>query len=131
MLFQTPAYTPSVEVDNREYDRLHADRFTADGRTMEVKEPLHMQHYHVNMAAMLQLAAWFDSLRENGVYDNTRIIIAADHGRNLKQFRQRKQRQKLLLKMSRLTQRIPEWLTQQQLLLLLLPPRLRSGLPAA
>ena len=86
MLFQTPAYTPSVEVDNREYDRLHADRFTADGRTMEVKEPLHMQHYHVNMAAMLQLAAWFDSLRENGVYDNTRIIIAADHGRNLKQF---------------------------------------------
>ena len=37
-------------------------------------------HYHVNMAAFLLLGKWFSFLKENGVYDNTRIIIVADHG---------------------------------------------------
>lgn len=32
---------------------------------------------------MLQLGNWFDYLRENDVYDNTRIIIVSDHGRAL------------------------------------------------
>ena len=32
------------------------------------------------MAAYLKLGAWFDPLRQLGVYDNTRIIIVADHG---------------------------------------------------
>jgi hypothetical protein len=38
------------------------------------------EHYHVNMAAFLLLGKWFSFLKENGVYDNTRIIIVADHG---------------------------------------------------
>ena len=38
------------------------------------------------MAAYLKLAEWFDYLRANDLYDNTRIIIAADHGRVLNQF---------------------------------------------
>jgi hypothetical protein len=37
------------------------------------------QHYHVNAASYLLLAKWFDELRANGVYDNTRIIIVSDH----------------------------------------------------
>jgi hypothetical protein len=36
--------------------------------------------YHSNTALYLKLGEWFDLLRINGVYDNTRIIIAADHG---------------------------------------------------
>jgi YidC/Oxa1 family membrane protein insertase len=36
--------------------------------------------YHVNMASFLLLEKWFSFLKENGVYDNTRIIIVADHG---------------------------------------------------
>jgi hypothetical protein len=40
-------------------------------------------HYHVNMASYLLLGKWFSFLKENGVYDNTRIIIVSDHGRNL------------------------------------------------
>jgi membrane protein insertase Oxa1/YidC/SpoIIIJ len=36
--------------------------------------------YHSNIALYLKLGEWFDLLRKNGVYDNTRIIIAADHG---------------------------------------------------
>lgn len=44
------------------------------------------KHYQVNMAAFLKLGEWFDYLKENDVYDNTRIIIVADHGYNLGQF---------------------------------------------
>ena len=38
------------------------------------------------MAAMIKMAEWFDRLREEGVYDNTRIIICSDHGYPLNQF---------------------------------------------
>jgi len=41
------------------------------------------EHYHVNVAALQLLGKWFDFLKENDVYDNTRIIIVSDHGRNL------------------------------------------------
>jgi YidC/Oxa1 family membrane protein insertase len=37
-------------------------------------------YYHGNMASFLLLAKWFDFLKENDVYDNTRIIIVSDHG---------------------------------------------------
>jgi YidC/Oxa1 family membrane protein insertase len=37
-------------------------------------------NYHVNMAALLLLGKWFDYLKQQGVYDNTRIIIVSDHG---------------------------------------------------
>jgi len=40
-------------------------------------------HYHVNMASFLLLGKWFMFLKENGVYDNTRIIIVSDHGLNI------------------------------------------------
>ena len=38
-------------------------------------------HYQTFVAALKQVGKWFDFLRENNVYDNTRIIIVADHGR--------------------------------------------------
>ncbi|GMO51026.1 MAG: YidC/Oxa1 family membrane protein insertase [Treponemataceae bacterium] len=37
-------------------------------------------HYHVNMASFLLLGKWFNYLKEQGVYDNTKIIIVSDHG---------------------------------------------------
>ena len=45
-----------------------------------------MSHYHANMASLIKLAEWFDFLRENDVYDNTRIILVSDHGYSLDQF---------------------------------------------
>ena len=38
-------------------------------------------HFYTNLAALKCIGKWLDALRENGVYDNTKIIIAADHGR--------------------------------------------------
>ncbi|MDR2601453.1 MAG: membrane protein insertase YidC [Spirochaetaceae bacterium] len=37
-------------------------------------------HYHVNMASLIMLGKWFDYMKALGIYDNTRIIIASDHG---------------------------------------------------
>jgi YidC/Oxa1 family membrane protein insertase len=37
-------------------------------------------HYHITVRSFLLLAKWFDYLKENGVWDNTRIIIMSDHG---------------------------------------------------
>ena len=36
--------------------------------------------YHSQISAMKRVGEWLDWLKENGVYDNTRIIIASDHG---------------------------------------------------
>lgn len=43
-------------------------------------ERVDIQHYHINAAAMKQIGKWLAELQEAGVYDNTRIIIVADHG---------------------------------------------------
>jgi YidC/Oxa1 family membrane protein insertase len=40
-------------------------------------------YYHVNTAALLLLGKWFDYMKKNGIYDNTRIIIVSDHGSTL------------------------------------------------
>lgn len=86
-LLQEPDYVPALVVDNTAYDTEDwVTRYTVDGVTMEMSDVNQVMHYHVNMAALLQLGEWFDYLRENGVYDNTRIIIVADHGRELSQF---------------------------------------------
>lgn len=85
-LLSEPDYQPSSLVDNTEYDAAHIDRFTLDGRTLHMeRQSLSYSHYECAMATMLSLADWFDYLRANGLYDNTRIIIVADHGENLSQ----------------------------------------------
>lgn len=82
-LLQAPEYVPADFVDNTEYDAAHADRFTLDGKTIHVDDLTQMTHYHVNASMYSVLGKWLDYLRENGVYDNTRIIIVSDHGRDL------------------------------------------------
>ena len=42
-----------------------------------------MRRYQTCAAALTSLARWFDYLREQGVYDNTRIILVSDHGFDL------------------------------------------------
>ena len=36
--------------------------------------------YHSNIAALILVGKWLDFLKNNNVYDNTRIIIVSDHG---------------------------------------------------
>ncbi len=86
MMLQKPNYLPSQYVDNTEYDKKNKDLFTLDGRTLKMETNQQIIHYQSNMAAMIQLGKFFDYMRENGVYDNTRIILVSDHGRGLEHF---------------------------------------------
>lgn len=60
---QFPNYEPASEITD-----------IGSGKWNQNKE------YHVNVAAYKKLGEYFDYLKANGVYDNTRIIIVADHG---------------------------------------------------
>ncbi len=83
---QAPDYIPVAEVDNSAYDAsLPEDRFVVNGVELKVDTDWKKSHYDVNMSAMLRLGEWFDYLRAQGVYDNTRIILVSDHGRHLGQ----------------------------------------------
>ena len=86
MILQEPAFEPVANVDN-------SDFYSEEGRTITDGEDSYLlgekdqiAHYHANMAGLIQLGRWFDYLRENEVYDNTRIILVSDHGRDLAVF---------------------------------------------
>jgi hypothetical protein len=82
MLFQAPDYVPYQYVDNIQYDIDHAYRFEVpvNGYYLDMNNYTSMRHYSSNAATYLRLGEYFDFLREQGVWDNTRIIIVADHG---------------------------------------------------
>ena len=83
-LLQLPDYEPADDVNNIGYE--DSSRFILNGRQMNVPNSYGLEHYHVSMATYLQIGKWFDYLKQNGVYDNTRIIIVSDHGRPMGQF---------------------------------------------
>ncbi len=85
MLLQEPSYIPSAIVDNTQYDAENTERFNLNGNVLKMEETSDMTHYHANMAAFIQVGKWLDYLRDNNAYDNTKIIIVADHGQGTKQ----------------------------------------------
>lgn len=86
ILLQEPQYEPSVDVDNTLYDKMYEGRFALNGRILSVDNEIQMGSYQGHMASLEKLGEWFEYLREQGVYDNTRIIIVADHGHCLSDF---------------------------------------------
>ena len=83
MMLQEPEYVPQMIVNNVEYENCSRDRFVLDGRELKMDDYLQVTHYQINMASLLRLGEWFDYMRANDVYDNTRIILVADHGYSL------------------------------------------------
>jgi arylsulfatase A-like enzyme len=57
-----------------------------NGRTLKIRNQTQLGHYCINVATYKALAKWLDYLKEQGVYDNTRIILVSDHGYYLRQF---------------------------------------------
>lgn len=80
MLLKLPEYVPDENAVIQDDDM---SRFSLDGESILMDTETRLSHYHVNMATLLKVGEWFDMLREQGVWDNTRIIIVADHGRGL------------------------------------------------
>lgn len=60
---QAPNYEPAINITDKVPDALKG-----------------MGGGDVNVAALKRLGEWFDYLRENDCYDNSRIILVADHG---------------------------------------------------
>ena len=86
-LLKEPEYAPALYIDNTDYDEAHEDRFTVDGVTMHMEtDYCTYAVYQCSMEAFISLGKWLDYLRENNLYDNTRIIIVSDHGNGLGQF---------------------------------------------
>ena len=84
---QLPDYSLEKAIDNSPYINGWMAQF--DESHIRMKEESvsgFRSHYQCNAAAIHLLGNWFDSLREEDVFDNTRIILVADHGANLEQF---------------------------------------------
>ena len=80
---KSPDYLPDgSKVD---YDTLPSELVLGDKR-MSVGLPWHWDHYSTNVATYREIGQWMEYLKEQGVYDNTRIILVADHGHRLDQF---------------------------------------------
>ncbi|MBR5422361.1 MAG: membrane protein insertase YidC [Lachnospiraceae bacterium] len=52
----------------------------ADGNILKLETETDEGYYDTNMYSLMKLGEWFDHLRQEGVYDNTRIILVSDHG---------------------------------------------------
>ena len=74
---QRPDYVPVPDVNNEGFSNTYRD---ASGYKLKLKETRDRKHYHSNIASLLALGEYFEYLRENDLYDNTKIIIVSDHG---------------------------------------------------
>ena len=58
---------------------------TLNGITLQLETKKQIGTYQTNIAAYTRLTEWFDYLKKEGVYDNTKIILVSDHGFGLDQ----------------------------------------------
>ena len=83
-ILKLPEYEPQLSVDNTQYDSENPTRTDLYGNTIyfddnDERTTDRLKEYHAQMSAMIKLAKWLDYLKEQDVYDNTRIIIVSDH----------------------------------------------------
>jgi len=64
---QAPDYTPTLKITDRGSSKY-----------------ANIINYPVNAASFKMLGLWFEYLKQNDFYDNTRIIISSDHGANIR-----------------------------------------------
>ena len=85
-MLSEPSYEPKYYVDNREYDATHTERFMLDGKQLKMETTPQYVFFEMNTAALMSVGRWLDYLKAQGVYDNTRIIIVADHAYGVGQY---------------------------------------------
>ena len=90
MLLQKNGFVPKSYVDNTEYpdeDKSADSEFAGycDKKLVVTGYENQLTQYHSTVAALTKLGDWFDYLRDNDLYDNTRIILVSDHGHGLEQ----------------------------------------------
>lgn len=85
---QIPEYTLEENVDNSKAFWKWKEKLseTPGDRSINMYTDLQVQSYCINMAALISIGKWIDFLKENRLYENTRIILVADHGYNFMAF---------------------------------------------
>ena len=85
---QEPAYEPADVVDNTKFDKSPQGqaRFNLKGEMMWMRDAKDFRNYQCDMATLREIGNWLNYLKETGCYDNTRIIIVADHGYYIENF---------------------------------------------
>ncbi len=84
-ILKEPEYTPATYVDNTAFDQEHTARHDDEGKELDMtlgsisNISSRQTHYEINVASYQALGEWFNYLKEQGVYDNTRIILVSDH----------------------------------------------------
>lgn len=75
---ETPDYVigPNTTDPTPEY----LETLVIDDQRLFMNDYEDIEHYHVNVAAYKLLAEFFLHMKEEGIFDNTRIIIVSDHG---------------------------------------------------
>ncbi len=58
-----------------------------DGSTLDISYYYGLMLYQTFKATLLEFGKWISYLKEQGVYDNTKIILVSDHGEGLGQFK--------------------------------------------
>ena len=82
VIFEDEAYSKPT---NDYYKSQQTSEMTIGGVTLSMDDRAQISTYQTHIAALKRLAEWFAYLKEQGVYDNTRIIITSDHGFALQQ----------------------------------------------
>ncbi len=67
---QSPDYTPKMNVTNTSNPLQHDPAYGKNEYKL----------YQVNAASLLRVGEWLDLLKQEGAYDNTKVIIVSDHG---------------------------------------------------
>ncbi|WP_242826635.1 hypothetical protein [Oribacterium sp. NK2B42] len=80
--FDPPEYEVKPDAGNKP---VYGERMVGE-RNMKIEDYSSWKHYCVNVVSYKELTKWFGAMKKLGVYDNTRIILAADHGAELGQF---------------------------------------------
>lgn len=77
---EMPNYTIKKDVEGDFSNYIVPFDYVVNGRELYMSDWDDVQHYHVNVASYRLLAKYFEYLKKEGIYDNTRIILVSDHG---------------------------------------------------
>ncbi len=86
LMTHSPTYLemPNYELGNNltafPFDKEYEDSFVYEGKKLKMDNYDNVMLYHVNVASFRLLGEYFEFLKKEGAYDNTRIIIVSDHG---------------------------------------------------
>ena len=83
-----PLSYPDYSIPEKESDWIPGPeyRISENGNKLLLSNDTQIEQYDTNIISLLYVARWINFLKENDAYDNTRIIIVADHGYPYGQF---------------------------------------------